>query len=109
MIMPETVYIALIIFLFFSLLFVAYKLYKFSILILDLETTVEECLDILNVHYGKMNDVVQKPVFFDSVEVRQVINDIKQCHSAVLLIANKLTSDAGIESEIKKENSKENE
>ena len=109
MMMPETVYIALIIFLFFSLLFVAYKLYKFSVLILDLETTVEECLDILNVHYGKMNEIIQKPVFFDSIEVRQVINDIKQCHSAVLLVANKLTSDSGIESEIKKEDSKENE
>jgi len=109
MMMPETVYIALIISLFFLLLFVVYKLYKFSVLILDLETTVEECLDILNIHYGKMNDIIQKPVFFDSIEVRQVINDIKQCHSAVLLVANKLTSDSGIESEIKKEDSKENE
>lgn len=84
-----------------------YKLYRFSIVILDIESSVEECLDILNVHYGKMNEIIQKPVFFDSVEVRQVINDIKQCHNAVLLVANKLTSDSGIQGEIKKENSEE--
>jgi hypothetical protein len=76
-------------------------------LILNLETTVEECLDILNTHYGKMNEIVQKPVFFDSVEVRQVINDIRQCHLAVLLVANKLTSETGIDSEeLEKEDDK---
>ena len=101
----EYFYIVIIVALLLLLFFVTYKLYKFSIIILDLETTVEECLDILNAHYGKMNDVIKKPVFFDSVEVRQVINDIKSCHSAVLLVANKLTSDSGIRSETKEKDS----
>jgi len=101
----EYIYIAIIVALLLLLFFVIYKLYKFSMIILDLESTVEECLDILNIHYGKMNDIIQKPVFFDSVEVRQVINDIKNCHSAVLLVANKLTSDSGIRSETKEKDS----
>lgn len=105
MMIHEYIYIAIIVALLFLLFFVIYKLYKFSMIILDLESTVEECLDILNIHYGKMNDIIQKPVFFDSVEVRQVINDIKNCHSAVLLVANKLTSDSGIRSETKEKDS----
>ena len=50
-----------------------------------------------------MNEVLQKPIFFDSVEVRQVVEDIRQCHDAVLRIANKLTSNVGSASEVKKE------
>tara|TARA_Y100000593_G_C4311818_1_gene338807 strand:+ start:472 stop:699 length:228 start_codon:yes stop_codon:yes gene_type:complete len=74
---------------------------------LNLESSIEQSLDILNYHYGNINEILQKPIFFDSVEIRQVVNDIRSCHDAVLVIANKLTSESGIESEIKEENSKE--
>tara|TARA_R110000822_G_scaffold291377_1_gene413341 strand:+ start:163 stop:480 length:318 start_codon:yes stop_codon:yes gene_type:complete len=99
--LPEYVYVAIIVLLFLLLYFLANRLYKFSLIILNVEESIEESLDLLNHHYGKINEVVQKPVFFDSIEVRQVVNDIKQCHNAVLKVANKLTSDTGIKSEIK--------
>ena len=101
MFLPEYVYVAIIVLLFLLLYFLANRLYKFSLIILNVEESIEESLDLLNHHYGKINEVVQKPVFFDSIEVRQVVNDIKQCHNAVLKVANKLTSDTGIKSEIK--------
>ena len=101
MFLPEYVYIVIIVLLFLLLYFLANRLYKFSLIILNVEESIEESLDLLNHHYGKINEVVQKPVFFDSIEVRQVVNDIKQCHNAVLKVANKLTSDTGIRSEIK--------
>tara|TARA_R110000824_G_scaffold398208_1_gene602018 strand:+ start:126 stop:443 length:318 start_codon:yes stop_codon:yes gene_type:complete len=99
--LPEYVYVAIIVLLFLLLYFLANRLYKFSLIILNVEESIEESLDLLNHHYGKINEVVQKPVFFDSIEVRQVVDDIKQCHNAVLKVANKLTSDTGIRSEIK--------
>tara|TARA_R110000851_G_scaffold105217_3_gene223287 strand:+ start:346 stop:663 length:318 start_codon:yes stop_codon:yes gene_type:complete len=99
--LPEYVYVAIIVLLFLLLYFLANRLYKFSLIILNVEESIEESLDLLNHHYGKINEVVQKPVFFDSIEVRQVVDDIKQCHNAVLKVANKLTSDTGIKSEIK--------
>ena len=75
-------------------------------MIINFEDSLEESLDILDTKYRKMNEIIQKPVFFDSVEVRQVISEIKDCHAAVLKIANKLTYQSGIKSEpIKKENS----
>ena len=105
MFLPEYVYIAIIVLLFLLFCFCAKKLYDFSMIILAVEESIEESLDLLNHHYKKMNEVVQKPIFFDSVEVRQVINDIKQCHIAILKIANKLTSDSGIQSETKEKDS----
>ena len=56
-----------------------------------MEDAIDESLDILDDKYRSMNEVLQKPVFFDSVEVRQVIADIKDCHRSILLIANKIT------------------
>ena len=79
-------------------IFLGWKLYQFSIVIIDVEDALEESLDILNEKYGKMNEVLEKPVFFDSVEVRQVISDIRECHRAVLIIANKLTRRIGTDS-----------
>ena len=86
----ELILICLCCLLFVSLLFLCWKLYQFSILIIDLEDAVEESLDILDEKYRKMNEISQKPVFFDSVEIRQVIDEIRGCHNAILIIANKL-------------------
>jgi len=79
-------------------IFLGWKLYQFSIVIIDIEDAVEESLDILDEKYGKMNEILEKPVFFDSVEIRQVIADIRECHTAILIIANKLTRKIGTKS-----------
>ena len=79
-------------------IFLVWKLYQFSVVLIDVEDAIEESLDILNEKYGKMNEVLEKPVFFDSVEVRQVIADIRDCHRAILIVANKLTRKIGTES-----------
>ncbi len=68
-----------------------------------MEDALEESLDILNEKYSKMNDILQTPVFFDSIEVRQVISEIRGCHDAVMVIANKLTYETGLKSETKEE------
>jgi|TARA_R110000824_G_scaffold62352_2_gene165141 hypothetical protein len=82
--------------LFLSLsIFLGWKLYQFSIIIINIEDSIEESLDILNKKYGKMNEILQRPIFFDSIEVRQVIADIRDCHNAILVVANKLTKNIG--------------
>ena len=99
----ESIYIIFICVLLSFCILLAYKLYKFSILILNVENVIEESLDILNERYFKINEIAQKPVFFDSVEIRQTIAEIKASRDAVLLIANKLTYESGLSSDIKKE------
>ena len=71
--------------------------------LIDLEDTLEECLVILDEKHQSINKVLEIPIFFDSVEVRQVLSDIKDCHNAVVTVANKLTNEAGITGEPKEE------
>jgi len=101
----DLILIGLCCFLLFLSIFLGRKLYQFSIILIDVEDAVEESLDILNEKYGKMNEVLEKPVFFDSMEIRQVISDIRECHRAILIIANKLTRKIGTQGgETQKEN-----
>ena len=97
--MSFDIYIVCICVLAVFCLFLFYKLYQFSMIILNIETAIEECLDLLDQKYKSMNEVIQKPIFFDSIEVRQVISDIKDCHNSVLIVANKLTRQTGLKDE----------
>ena len=68
-----------------------YYLYRFSRIILDIQDTIEDSLDALDERYKKMNDILQTPVFFDSIEVRNCIDEIKKSRDTVLFVAKKLT------------------
>tara|TARA_X000001388_G_C2145073_1_gene90230 strand:+ start:77 stop:397 length:321 start_codon:yes stop_codon:yes gene_type:complete len=87
----EMILIGLCCLLFTFSALLGWKLYQFSIFIMDIEDAIEETLDLLDEKYARMYEIIQKPVFFDSVEVRQVISDLKDCHSSILQIANRLT------------------
>jgi len=100
-------YIVLCCILFLLCLFLGFKLYKFSILLINLEDAIEESLDLLDERYKNINKILQKPVFFDSIEVRQVIEEIRLSHNAILKIANLLTKDIGQEGEQRIEENKE--
>ena len=70
----------------------AYYNYKFGTLILRLQDGIEESLDILDQKNASMTSILETPVFFDSLEVRQVIKDIKDTRESVLHVANILGS-----------------
>jgi len=72
---------------FIALLLSAKYLYKFSMKILDLEDKTNSSIDVLEEKYKKMSEILERPVFFDSVEVRQVVNDIYDCQKAIYDIA----------------------
>lgn len=83
--------------LFFLCCFFAYKLYQFSIIIIETESAIEDSLDILNERYESISKILQKEIFFDSVEVRQVVDDIKLSQDAIYVVALKLLGDKGID------------
>ena len=104
----QIILIVLCCLLFFLVIGLSWKLYQFSIILINIEDAVEESLDILDERYKSMNKILEMPVFFDSLEVRKVIADIRDCHNTVLVIANKLTKNIGISSgELEKEDNKE--
>lgn len=98
------IYLVSIFILFLITLFLGYKLYKFSVLIIEIEDALEECLDDLDERYQSIGKILEKDIFFDSVEVRQVINDIRISHNLILSVAYKLTKNLRNISEAEKEN-----
>jgi len=68
---------------------------KFGIFILSTVDAIEESLDVLDEKYRIFSKILEKPVFFDSVEIRQVIQEIKSSQDLLLEIANKLSRAGG--------------
>lgn len=78
----------------FTLMILSISLYynfKFGIFILDIVDSIEESLDELDEKYRIFKKILEKPVFFDSVEIRQVIQEIRACQDLLLVIANKIS------------------
>ena len=65
---------------------------KHALLIIKMQEAIEESLDILDLKYGKINDILKTPVFFDSLEVRQVLSEIRSSRDSILYLANILSA-----------------
>jgi|TARA_B100001248_G_scaffold259087_1_gene244498 hypothetical protein len=83
-------YILIIALISLCLLVSIYYNYKFARIILKIEDAVEESLDSLDEKYASIQKVLDTPLFFDSPQVRQVIQDITESRNAVLHVANQL-------------------
>ena len=75
-----------------SLAISIYYAIKFSLIILKIEDAIEESLDIIDERYRSISKILEIPLFYDSPQIRQVINDIKSTRDTLLLIANKFAS-----------------
>ena len=78
-----------------------YYNYRFARVILRMEDAIERSLDSLDEKYASIQEVLDTPLFYDSAQVKQVINDINESRNAVLYVANQLT---GISDGQKEEN-----
>jgi|TARA_Y100000310_G_scaffold62834_1_gene58114 hypothetical protein len=66
--------------------------YKIGVTILDIQDTIEDSLDELDNRYASMSEVLERPIFFDSMEIRQVVSDISRCRDSVLRVAASMGS-----------------
>lgn len=64
---------------------------KFGLTILRVEDAIEESLDQLDKKYLILSKILEKPIFFDSIEVRQTVDEIRSTQELLLYIANRLT------------------
>lgn len=101
------------IFIFTTLLFLAgtlffgYQAYKLGKIVINIQDAIETSLDVLDERYKSIDSILQKPVFFDSLEIRQVIEDISMTRDAVLFIANQLESAQEVQQNDNKDSEKE--
>ena len=74
-----------------------FYIFKFARIILNIEECVESAILSLDESYNKISNILEKPVFFDSIEVRQTIDEISATRALMLEIAEKLTASLVIE------------
>ena len=72
-----------------------YYLFKFSRIILEVQDAINDSLEELDESYIKVNKILEKPIFFDSIEVRQCIQEIRNVRNTVVRIASRMTSLGG--------------
>lgn len=65
-------------------------LWKFSKLILRVEDEIEEALDALDERYKSISKVLEIPLFYDSPEIKRVVDDVKGSREAILRVANSI-------------------
>jgi hypothetical protein len=61
---------------------------KFAKVILSIQSNIEQSLDTLDEKYNTISKILEKPVFFDSVEVRQVLTEMTSARDSILYVAN---------------------
>lgn len=73
---------------------------RFGLVILKIEDAVEESLDVLDERYRSISEILEIPIFYDSPQIRQVVNDIKLTRQSVLKIAQTFASIDEVEEDI---------
>tara|TARA_B100000941_G_C28466422_1_gene533845 strand:- start:280 stop:603 length:324 start_codon:yes stop_codon:yes gene_type:complete len=63
---------------------------RFGLVILKVQDSIEESLDVLDERYESISKILEIPLFYDSPEIRKVVGDIRQTRDAILVIANSI-------------------
>jgi len=74
-------------------IFAIYFAIKFAMIVLNTEEKLTEILDVIDEEYNKISKILENPVFFDSIEIRQVINSINSVRNSFLNISNYIIED----------------
>lgn len=67
-------------------------LWKFSKIIFKMEDEIEKSLDILDEKYRVISSVLEIPIFFDSPEIKKVVEEIKSSRDTILNVARTLAN-----------------
>lgn len=73
-----------IFFLFFSL--------KFAFALIRVQEAIEDSLDAIDEKYKRINEILNIPVFFDSPEIKRLVNEIYHVRDIILYVANRLSN-----------------
>ena len=67
-----------------------YYNYKFGRALIRMEDALEESIEKLDDRYNSISKVLEMPLFSDSLQIRQVVADIKECQRSILFVANEI-------------------
>ena len=66
---------------------------KFALIITRMEESVEAALDELDSSYAAIGRILERPLFFDSAEVRSVLNELGRAQNTILKVAQDMSAD----------------
>lgn len=89
------------------LLIVSWYCIKFSMIVLDVQDSLEESLELLDQKYNNLSKILEIPIFYDSQEVKRAINEVEDARNIMLYIANRITSSVEEKAIIDEENDEE--
>jgi len=61
---------------------------KHGLLILKTTDSITRALDLLDERYESISEILQIPLFYDSPQIRQVLDDVEASRNAILRVAN---------------------
>ena len=67
-----------------------YDSFKFSKIIFRVEDELETALDTLDERYRSISKILEIPLFYDSPEIRKVVDDVRTCKESILRVANSI-------------------
>jgi len=65
---------------------------RFGLIILAVQDAIEGSLDVLDERYNSIGKILQIPLYYDSSEIRTVLQDVQACRDEILLIARTLAA-----------------
>jgi hypothetical protein len=61
------------------------------------EDSIEECMDVIDEKYSTMSEILKRPLFYDSPEVKAVVKDIRSVrdslHNVALSLAKNIVEE----------------
>ncbi len=85
--------VTLVIILSITTIVSAYFAIRFGITILNFQDAIEESLEVIDEKYKSISEICERPLFFDSPEVRRVLQDVKATRDSLITVALSLTRD----------------
>jgi hypothetical protein len=64
--------------------------YFLSAIILRVEDEMENALDVLDERYRSISKVLEIPLFYDSPEIKRVVEDVRSSREAILRVAGSM-------------------
>ena len=66
---------------------------RFAMIVLKIQESIQMSVDVIDEKHQKITEILSRPLFYDSPEVRQVLKDIDDVRESLSDVARDLTKD----------------
>lgn len=76
----------------FTTVFFGYFCFKFALVVLRVQEAIEDSLDSIDQKYQRLGEILKIPVFFDSPEIKRIVEEIYEVRLSILYVAERLSN-----------------